>query len=117
MDDSRKALHLSSKLDESWARRKKTADEWNARLDAGEIRPRSSRRLWWRIRSRGNAQRLAAFEANWKQNARRIPSIVWALSDVFGLDFWFAGESSHQCACLWANPHTFLPSRILQTVR
>lgn len=92
MDSSRKSLHLASKLDESWNRRKAAADAWNAQLEAGEIRPGATRLLWWKIRANGNKEHFESFETSWKQRSRRVPSVIWALSDVFGNDFWLGGK-------------------------
>lgn len=91
VDSSRKSLLLASKLNESWEKRQAAAAAWNTRLEAGAIKPRALRKLWWRIRARGRDDATRSFEDAWIEKSRRVPSIVWSLSDVFGIDFWLGG--------------------------
>lgn len=93
MDETRRSQLLATKLTEAWEKRKLAADQWNASLDSGERRPGSSKRLLWKIRTRGDAERLRILEETWRIHARRTPDIVWALSDVFGFQFWLGGLS------------------------
>lgn len=94
MDASRESAMLASRLQTAWDKRKIAADERNASLDSGTTRPSLWRRTWWRVRTRGDSQRLQAYDLQWRKNKRSTPSIVWALSDVFGLQFWVGGTSS-----------------------
>ncbi|KAF8318754.1 ABC protein [Clavulina sp. PMI_390] len=91
MNDGRKSAFLAQKLEVAWTRRQKAADEWNALLASGQIHPSSLRKLWWKVKARGNNTRMASLEAAWAERSRRAPSIVWALSEVFGVDFWLGG--------------------------
>ncbi|KAI9000636.1 P-loop containing nucleoside triphosphate hydrolase protein [Trametes punicea] len=96
MDESRESGVLGAKLDEAWARRVQSADEWNARLAKGEIKPSLIKRAKWSMQAlRGQGtyrERRAALESQWREvDGRKQPSLVWALNDVFGRDFWFGG--------------------------
>lgn len=91
MDETRRSQLLASKLADAWEKRKLAADQWNAALDAGEKRPGTSRRMWWKIKARGSAEKGRALEEAWRIHARRTPEILWALSDVFGFQFWLGG--------------------------
>jgi ATP-binding cassette subfamily C (CFTR/MRP) protein 1 len=87
LDDSRSAAHLSAKLDASWARRTAAADEYNARLTAGEIAPSLWLRTQWTVRGRREER-----ERQWREaDGRAVPSLAWAMNDVFGFQFWSAG--------------------------
>ena len=96
MDESREAGALGSKLDEAWARRVKEAEEWNARLESGDLRPSSLTRLTWSMKSlrggRGYREKIAALEKRWREKDGRMePSIAWALNDTVGYSFWLGG--------------------------
>lgn len=94
MDASRESAMLASRLQIAWDRRKAAADERNASLDSGVTRPGLLRRTWWRVRIRGDSERLQAYDLEWRKKMRSTPSIVWALSDVFGVQFWLGGITS-----------------------
>lgn len=97
MDESREAGVLGDKLDQAWARRVKAANEWNARLAAGDIKPSLYKRTKWSaqaLRGKGTTygERRIALEEQWRAvGGRKEPSLAWALNDVFGRDFWFGG--------------------------
>ncbi|EIW84009.1 ABC protein [Coniophora puteana RWD-64-598 SS2] len=101
MDPSRESGLLSEKLEASWSRRVTAAEEWNARLEAGEISPSAFKRLYWSLKAlRGSkaqagssyAERRAALQDHWRTKAgRKEASLAWALNDVFGRTFWSAG--------------------------
>ncbi|KAK0469882.1 ABC protein [Desarmillaria tabescens] len=87
---------LSEQLDAAWERRVKSAQEWNAMLDSGEIKPSIMLRAFWiacALRYGVSYQdRLRFLENRWKTvTARRNPSLAWALNDVFGSMFWIGG--------------------------
>lgn len=84
---------LSSRLQIAWDKRKVAADERNALLDSGVTRPGLWRRTWWRVHARGDTGRLQAYDLEWRRKKRYTPSIVWSLSDVFGVQFWVGGTS------------------------
>ena len=103
MDPSRESGNLSAKLDESWARRRVAAEDWNRRLANGEILPGLLKRILWELqacmpmaeyRKLGGSvkERRAALEKRWREvDGVKHPSIAWALNDVFGLHFWAGG--------------------------
>lgn len=96
MDESREAGVLGDKLDQAWARRVKAANEWNARLAAGDIKPSLYKRAKWSAQAlRGSGtygERRITLEEQWRAvGGRKEPSLAWALNDVFGRDFWFGG--------------------------
>ncbi|KAI0370390.1 ABC protein [Pilatotrama ljubarskyi] len=96
MDESREAGLLGAKLDAAWARRVQDAKEWNARLANGEVKPSVFKRAKWSVQAlRGQGtyrERREALEDHWREvDGRKQASLVWALNDVFGRDFWFGG--------------------------
>ncbi|KZP03122.1 hypothetical protein FIBSPDRAFT_1055460 [Athelia psychrophila] len=96
LDPSRECLHLSMTLDDAWASRERAAEEWNARLASGDVRPGAARRAWWAARAlRGAgsyAQRRAGIEQAWRAvGGRKHASLAWALNDTFGMSFWSGG--------------------------
>lgn len=99
MDTTREAATLSGKLDASWERRVREADEWNARLAAGDVRPGWFKRLKWSVKAIRSgksgvtySERRAALETHWREkDGRKEPSLTWALNDVFGWHFWAGG--------------------------
>lgn len=97
-DDKRTAEFLSTKFDDSWARRVKTAEAYNARLESGEIQPGLLKRAKWTLRAAtqngtgGYTLRRQTIEQEWREKSgRKEASLAWALNDVFGFDFWCAG--------------------------
>ena len=100
MDPSRESGTLSTKLDEAWTRRCHVAEEWNRRLENGEVKPSFYRRLKWTVqasvRKRGNkttfSERRDSFEKEWRNvSGRKQPSLAWSLNDTFGWHFWAGG--------------------------
>ncbi len=72
------------------------AQEWNAMLDSGKMKPSIILRAFWTVRAlrypsnyRG---RILLLENRWRTvTARQNPSLAWALNDVFGSMFWIGG--------------------------
>ncbi|EPQ52646.1 ABC protein [Gloeophyllum trabeum ATCC 11539] len=102
MDRSREAATLSEKLDASWDRRVREAEEWNARMDRGEIHPSFWLRMswWWagvwglfrRPGKGGKRMSREERERRWREvEGRKAPSLAWSLNDTFGWEFWAAG--------------------------
>ncbi|KAI0710130.1 P-loop containing nucleoside triphosphate hydrolase protein [Earliella scabrosa] len=96
MDESRQSGNLGAQLDQAWAARVKAAEDWNARLAAGEIKPGVLKRAKWSVQAlRGKgaySARRAALETHWREvDGRKEPSLAWTLNDVFGRDFWAGG--------------------------
>lgn len=96
MDETRESGVLGAKLDDAWARRVKGAEDWNARLANGEIRPGFCTRAKWFLKALRSgwhfSERRAALEQQWRQtDGRKEASLAWALNDVFGFTFWTGG--------------------------
>lgn len=82
---------LAKKLLASFQRRWDQADEYNAKLEAGEIPvPRKLKIKWALGGGEGNTRQEK--EKEWREKSgKKQPSLTWALSDVFGLYFWMSG--------------------------
>ncbi|TDL20835.1 ABC protein [Rickenella mellea] len=106
MDPSRESAFLSAKLDAAWACRTAEANEWNEKLQNGEINPGSFKRASWAFKaclfgwslksSSGDKtsikERREAYERRWREvDGRKRPSLAWALNDTFGFHFWAGG--------------------------
>ncbi|KAF8896584.1 P-loop containing nucleoside triphosphate hydrolase protein [Infundibulicybe gibba] len=96
LDESRECGFLSAKLDESWDRRVREANDWNARLTKGEIRPGYLKRFKWRLKAlasgRDYSSHFAILEQKWRDiDGRKEASLAWALNDTFAKSFWIGG--------------------------
>jgi ATP-binding cassette subfamily C (CFTR/MRP) protein 1 len=92
VDSSRESGILSTKFDESWTRRCKAAAEWNARLEKGEVHPPLRLRAVWTVKAMWGGPRVDEMIHAWRtKDGRKDPSIVWALNDVLGREFWAGG--------------------------
>lgn len=87
MDKDRQAANLSAKLEASWAKRIIAAEDYNRRLELGQIRPTRFRRLRWAFMTPIKRKKA---KSEWSR-ARKEPSLIWALNDVCGFRFWSAG--------------------------
>ncbi|KAF7327422.1 ABC transporter protein [Mycena kentingensis (nom. inval.)] len=87
LPDERSSRHISTKLTESFERRRKEANEYNARLAAGEINPPFWLVLWWFLR--GNR---AERREKWRTvGGQRRPSLVFSINDSIKYYFWSGG--------------------------
>ncbi|KIK67839.1 hypothetical protein GYMLUDRAFT_216120 [Collybiopsis luxurians FD-317 M1] len=95
MDDSMGAARLSEQLDSAWARRVQEANEWNLKLELGEITPRIPQRIYWSVKAlvSGNyKEHRIALEKHWREvGGKREASLAWSLNEVFGHLFWIGG--------------------------
>lgn len=100
MDETRETATLSQKLIDSWERRTREANEWNRRLENGEIQPSFWARAMWTYEAlvprKGNSgnvlQRRRAIKAKWfAETGKKKPSLSWSLNDTFGMHFWLGG--------------------------
>lgn len=80
IDESRSAGRYAQLIDDAFERRQKEAAEFNAKLDAGEIRPGLVKTIWWSIR--GDKEKR---ESAWKQRSRKKASLLLALKYVANL--------------------------------
>lgn len=82
---------LSKKLLQSFQRRWDQADEYNAKLEAGEIPVPRKLKIKWALGA-GEGKTRQEKEKEWREKSgKKQPSLTWALSDVFGLYFWLSG--------------------------
>ncbi|KAG8870466.1 hypothetical protein FRB97_009732 [Tulasnella sp. 331] len=92
LDVSRQVGLMSKKLDEAWERRCEEAEEWNAKLDSGEMKAPVTKRIKWTVQSMGRKDAYDSCEKRWRdKDGRREPSLAWALNDVLGRSFWAGG--------------------------
>ncbi|KAJ7500976.1 ABC protein [Mycena galericulata] len=88
MGPEQEAGYLSEKLPAAWARRVTAAEDWNARLNRGDVGLGWLKRVAWALPGRDGA----ALEKAWREkDGRREASLAWALNDVLGHMFWRAG--------------------------
>ena len=108
MDKSRQTATLSAKLDASWLKRVAAAEDWNRRLQSGEVKPGVVKRVKWNAEAlwpRGKAQksfgeRRQALEDHWRNvEGLREPSLAWSLNDTFGWHFWAGGLFKARSNC------------------
>ncbi|KAJ8487815.1 hypothetical protein ONZ45_g14189 [Pleurotus djamor] len=96
MDDSRLTGSISDRLDANWLRRVEEAETWNKRLASGDVQPSLLRRLLWTFQSwpkgSGASQHREMLREKWQRvDARKQPSLAWALNDTLGRMFWVGG--------------------------
>lgn len=81
VDPSREASLLSKNLDESWLRRQRTADAYNARLLLGEIKPPLKLRLRWVFSKKDDR---ATQQDEWRKGwGRKRPNLGFAIVEQF----------------------------------
>ncbi|KAJ3722534.1 ABC protein [Lentinula raphanica] len=92
MDETMAAARLSEELDKAWARRVEEANDWNTRLELGEIDPGFIRRTYWRVKALTTRKTRDSLEKKWRKvGGRREASLAWSLNEVFGHLFWIGG--------------------------
>ncbi|KAK0495417.1 ABC protein [Armillaria luteobubalina] len=96
LHSSQESRFLSEELDAAWEHRVRRAQEWNAMLDSGKMKPSIILRTFWTVRAlRYGADyrnHIILLESRWRTvTARQNPSLAWALNDVFGSMFWIGG--------------------------
>lgn len=86
LQDDRSASCIGKRIQESFERRRKLADFYNAKLLAGEVKPRW-RSLWWTLH--GNRSER---ERYWRSiGGQKHPSLILAFNDSVKWWFWSAG--------------------------
>ncbi|KAJ9110261.1 hypothetical protein QFC19_001664 [Naganishia cerealis] len=82
---------LSEKLLASFQTRWDQADDYNAKLEAGEVPVPRQLRIKWAFGG-GKGKTREEKEKEWREKGgKRQPSLMWALNDVFGWYFWSSG--------------------------
>ncbi|KIO14748.1 hypothetical protein M404DRAFT_17610 [Pisolithus tinctorius Marx 270] len=86
LQDHRASVRISTLILESFQRRRKEAQEYNARLESGEVKP-GLRAIWWAIR--GNRDER---EKLWRErDGKRKASLILAMNDSIKWFFWSGG--------------------------
>ncbi|KAJ7175120.1 ABC protein [Mycena crocata] len=95
MGPEHEAALLCGALEAAWERRVRAAEEWNNKLERGEVRPGVGRRVGWIFAGawagigRGKGKGRKEREREWRdKGGRREASLAWALNDVLGREFW-----------------------------
>ncbi|KAJ9119462.1 hypothetical protein QFC24_005695 [Naganishia onofrii] len=82
---------LSKKLLASFQKRWDEADAYNAKLEAGEVPVPRKLKMKWALGA-GEGKTKQEKEKEWREKSgKKQPSLMWALSDVFGWYFWASG--------------------------
>ncbi|KAJ6578028.1 ABC transporter [Mycena capillaripes] len=90
LQDERSAAVIGDKILESFAKRRKAADEYNMRLADGTIKA-GWRAVWWSL-----SGDRAGKEKKWRESSgRRQPSLVYAMNDSVKWWFWTSGILKH----------------------
>ncbi|KAF8072009.1 ABC transporter [Lyophyllum atratum] len=83
----RGAAHIAEKINASFDRRHKEAEEYNVRLANGEIRPGLWKNAVWALSGRRQEK-----EKQWREvDGKKRASLVWAMNDSVKWWFWSSG--------------------------
>ncbi|KAF8530125.1 ABC protein [Hysterangium stoloniferum] len=94
IDSTREVFGLVKLLDASWERRVEHANEWNAKVKAGEARPTWTKKGIWAVKALSGILRdgwRAKYTIYVDKWSHQEASLVWALNDTFGWQFWIGG--------------------------
>ncbi|KAG6898212.1 hypothetical protein C0992_003324 [Termitomyces sp. T32_za158] len=87
LQESRGAARIAEKINASFDRRNKQAQEYNARLENGEIHPSLWRTVIWTLSGSRKEKELKWREGDGKTKA----SLIWAMNDSVAWWFWSGG--------------------------
>lgn len=102
MDESRTASVQADRISVAYTKQQEKAKAFNARLDAGQLRPPLLKRIRWCFSKKGYKKSLA----DWPARVRKRPSLAWALlyaggaNYSLGILFKIIGDMSQLCAPL-----------------
>ncbi|KAI6025090.1 hypothetical protein PISMIDRAFT_27312 [Pisolithus microcarpus 441] len=86
LQDQHASIRIANLVLESFKRRRKEAQEYNARLEGGKVKP-GLRAIWWAVR--GNR---AAREKTWRErDGKHKASLILAMNDSIKWFFWSGG--------------------------
>ncbi|KAJ7678473.1 ABC protein [Mycena rosella] len=90
------AGYLSEKLEAAWEQRVFAAEEWNAGLDDGRVKPPPFTSFLWSLKALASGikyrDRRSALEKCWREvDGRKEASLARAMNDVLGHLFWIGG--------------------------
>ncbi|KAG6900221.1 hypothetical protein C0993_001290 [Termitomyces sp. T159_Od127] len=87
LQESRSAARIAEKINASFDRRNKRAQEYNARLENGEIRASLWRTVMWTLSGSRKEK-----ETKWRErDGKKRASLIWALNDSVAWWFWSGG--------------------------
>lgn len=87
LQEHRSSSIIADKITASFEARVKAADEYNARLASGEVKPSLRQRVIWTLK-RNRADR----EKRWREvDGKKKPSLVYAMNDSVKWWFWSSG--------------------------
>ncbi|KAI0035413.1 ABC transporter [Vararia minispora EC-137] len=87
LQEYRSASVIAEKISASFDSRRKHADEYNAQLANGDVKPSFRQRAWWTLRGK-RAER----EKHWREvTGKKRPSLALAMNDAVLLWFWSSG--------------------------
>ena len=86
LQDDRSSGVIAEKIIRSFEERQRKANEYNARLENGQISP-GLKRFWWSIRGKRQER-----EKEWREKTgKKKPSLLWAVNDSVFRFFWAGG--------------------------
>jgi hypothetical protein len=87
LSQDRGAAYIADKINASFDRRQKVAEEYNQRLANGEVRPGVWRNVVWTMKGNRD-ERLK----KWREvDGRKRASLTWAINDSVKWWFWSGG--------------------------
>ncbi|KAG6817159.1 hypothetical protein H0H87_012120 [Tephrocybe sp. NHM501043] len=87
LQDSRSAAYIAEKINTSFDRRHREAQEYNARLETGEISPGLWRKTFWMLSGKRDEK-----EKKWREvDGKKRASLIWAMNDSVKWWFWSGG--------------------------
>ncbi|KAG5645528.1 hypothetical protein DXG03_005803 [Asterophora parasitica] len=83
----RGAKHIADKINASFDRRYRAAQDYNARLASGEVKPGMWKRVVWNFSGKRKEK-----EKQWREvDGKKRASLIWAMNDSVSWWFWSAG--------------------------
>ncbi|KAG6909964.1 hypothetical protein DXG01_014233 [Tephrocybe rancida] len=87
LQDTRGAAYIAQKINASFDRRHKEAQEYNARLENGEISPGLWKKTVWTLSGKRKEK-----EKKWREvDGKKRASLIWAMNDSVKWWFWSGG--------------------------
>ena len=87
LQPERGAAYIADRIDASFTRRRKAAEDYNARLARGDVHPGPWNMVLWMLTGKREEK-----EKRWREfGGRKNSSLVWALNDSVKWWFWSGG--------------------------
>ena len=87
LQPERGAVYIANRIDASFMRRQKAAEDYNARLARGDVHPGPLNAVLWMLTGKREEKEKRWREFGGKKNA----SLAWALNDSIKWWFWSGG--------------------------